>query len=112
QFAHVDPERARATPFGGTIAHAARTRSLLAHQCPGFVPVLADRKLLVDHGSHKDRLVAPGRLGRRIRARGTPAAAAERRPGQVVMRIDVTIEIENEDKPAVVAEWLSLHVVG
>lgn len=112
QFVHVDPERARDTPFGGTIAHGFLTLSLFVHLCLGFVPVLADRKLLVNYGFDKVRFVAPVRVGKRIRARGTLAGVEERRPGQIVMRIDVTIEIENEDKPAVVAEWLSLHMVG
>src|SRR5690606_38583414 len=50
QFVHVDPERARETPFGGTIAHGFLTLSLFVHLCLGFVPVLADRKLLVNYG--------------------------------------------------------------
>jgi acyl dehydratase len=58
------------------------------------------------------RFVAPVRVGKRVRALGTLAEVTERKPGQVIMRIDATVEIENEDKPAVVAEWLSLHVVG
>jgi acyl dehydratase len=112
QFVHVDPERARATPFGGTIAHGFLTLSLFVHLCLGFVPLLAGRTLLVNYGFDKVRFAAPVRVGKRIRARGTLAGVEERRPGQIVMRIDVTIEIEGEDKPAVVAEWLSLHVVG
>jgi acyl dehydratase len=112
QFVHVDAERARATPFGGTIAHGFLTLSLFVHLCLGFVPVLANRTLLVNYGFDKVRFVAPVRVGKRIRARGTLTSVEERRPGQIVLKIDVTIEIENEGKPAVVAEWLSLHVVG
>jgi acyl dehydratase len=112
QFVHVEPERARATPFGGTIAHGFLTLSLFVHLCLGFVPELANRKLLVNYGFDKVRFVAPVHVGKRIRARGTLAGVEERRPGQVVMKIDVTIEIEHEEKPAVVAEWLSLHMVG
>ena len=112
QFVHVDPERAKATPFGGTIAHGFLTLSLLVPLCLDFIPVLANRKLVVNYGFDKVRFVAPVRVGTRIRASSTLAEVTERKPGQVIMRIDVTVEIEREDKPALVAEWLSLHVVG
>ena len=112
QFIHVDAERAKATPFGGTIAHGFLTLSLLVPLCLDFVPVLANRKLVVNYGFDKVRFVAPVRVGTRIRASSTLAEVTERKPGQVIMRIDVTVEIEREDKPALVAEWLSLHVVG
>ena len=112
QFIHVDAARAKATPFGGTIAHGFLTLSLLVPLCLDFIPVLAKRTLLVNYGFDKVRFVAPVRVGKRIRALGTLAEVTERKPGQVIMRIDVTVEIETEDKPALVAEWLSLHVVG
>jgi acyl dehydratase len=112
QFVHVDPERARATPFKGTIAHGFLTLSLLVHLCLPFIPTLADRKLLVNYGFDKVRFAAPVSVGKRIRASGKLGDVSERKPGNVILRIDVTVEIEGEDKPAVVAEWLSLHVVG
>ena len=58
------------------------------------------------------RFAAPVRVGKRIRATGRLSGVEERKPGQVLVKIDVTIQIEGEDKPALVAEWLSLHVVG
>jgi acyl dehydratase len=112
QFIHVDPARAKATPFGGTIAHGFLTLSLLVPLCLDFIPVLANRTLVVNYGFDKVRFAAPVRVGKRIRALSTLAEVTERKPGNVMMRIDVTVEIENEDKPALVAEWLSLHVVG
>jgi acyl dehydratase len=112
QFVHVDPERARATPFGGTIAHGLLTLSLIVPLCLAFVPKLANTKLLVNYGFDKVRFSAPVRVGKRIRAHGTLRGVEERKPGNVIVKIDVTIEIENEEKPALVAEWLSLHVVG
>jgi acyl dehydratase len=112
QFVHIDPERARATPFKGTIAHGFLTLSLLVHLCLPFIPTLADRKLLVNYGFDKVRFSAPVKVGKRIRAVGKLGDVSERKPGNVILRIDVTVEIEGEDKPAVVAEWLSLHVVG
>jgi len=112
QFIHVDAERAKATPFGGTIAHGFLTLSLLVPLCLDFIPVLANRKLVVNYGFDKVRFVAPVRVGKRVRAQSTLAEVAERKPGNVIMQIDVTVEIEKEDKPALVAEWLSMHVVG
>jgi acyl dehydratase len=112
QFVHIDVERARATPFKGTIAHGFLTLSLLVHLCLPFIPTLADRKLLVNYGFDKVRFAAPVSVGKRIRASGKLGDVSERKPGNVILRIDVTVEIEGEKKPALVAEWLSLHVVG
>jgi acyl dehydratase len=111
QFVHVDLERAKATPFGGTIAHGFLTLSLLVHLCLPFIPVLANRTLVVNYGFDKIRFAAPVKVGKRIRTVGKLGEVTERKPGNVVMRVDVTVEIEGEDKPALVAEWLSLHVV-
>jgi acyl dehydratase len=111
QFVHVDVERARQTPFGGTIAHGFLTLSLLVPLCLDFIPVIANRKLVVNYGFDKVRFAAPVRVGKRIRANAKLASVEERKPGNVIIKTGVTIEIENEDKPAVVAEWLSLHVV-
>ena len=112
QFVHVDPVRAKKTPFGGTIAHGFLTLSLLVPLCIDFIPEPAGRTLLVNYGFDKIRFVAPVRVGKRVRAHGTLTEVSERKPGNLVVKIDVTVEIENEDKPALFAEWLSLHVVG
>ena len=112
QFVHVDVERAKATPFGGTIAHGFLTLSLLVHLCLPFIPTLSDRKLVVNYGFDKVRFSAPVKVGKRIRTVGTLGEVSERRPGNVIMRVDVTVEIEGENKPALVAEWLSLHVIA
>ena len=112
QFVHVDVERAKATPFGGTIAHGFLTLSLLVHLCLPFIPTLSERKLVVNYGFDKVRFSAPVKVGKRIRTVGTLGEVSERRPGNVIMRVDVTVEIEGENKPALVAEWLSLHVIA
>jgi acyl dehydratase len=112
QFVHVDPERAKATPFGGTIAHGFLTLSLLVHLCLPFIPEPEKRKLVVNYGFDNVRFSAPVKVGKRIRAVSTLGEVSERKPGNILMRVDVTVEIEGENKPALVAEWLSLHVVG
>ncbi len=111
QFVHVDVERAKATPFGGTIAHGFLTLSMLVHLCLPFIPTLANRKLVVNYGFDKVRFSAPVKVGKRIRGIGKLGEVSERKPGNVIMRVDVTVEIEGENKPALVAEWVSLHVV-
>jgi acyl dehydratase len=100
QFIHVDPVRAQETPFGGTIAHGFLTLSLLVPLCIGFIPEPVNRTLLVNYGFDKIRFVAPVRVGKRIRATARSRKSGERKPGNLVMKIDVTVEIENEDKPA------------
>jgi acyl dehydratase len=66
----------------------------------------------VNYGFDKVRFVSPVREGKRIRAVGKLGEVTERKPGNVILRVDVTVEIEGENKPALSAEWLSLHVVG
>ena len=112
QFVHVDPVRARKTPFRGTIAHGFLTLSMLVHLCLPFIPTLENRKLVVNYGFDKVRFSAPVKVGKRIRTVSKLAEVSERKPGNVIMRIDVTVEIEGEEKPALLAEWLSLHIVG
>jgi acyl dehydratase len=112
QFVHVDPARASATPFGGTIAHGLLTLSMIVHLTAPLVPKLEGTTLLVNYGFDRVRFSAPVRVGKRIRAVTRLAGVEERKPGQLIVKLDVTIEIEGEGKPALVAEWLSLHVVG
>lgn len=112
QFVHVDPARASQTPFGGTIAHGFLTLSLLVHLCLDFIPKLAGTTLMVNYGFEKVRFVAPVKVGRRVRARGRLESAEQRKPGQFLLNVAVEVEIENEDKPALVAKWLSLHFVA
>jgi acyl dehydratase len=110
QYIHVDPERAAQTPFGGTIAHGLLTLSLIVHLCLERVPKLRGTRLVLNYGFDRVRFVAPVRVGKRIRAAARLADATLRKAGQVLVKLEVTIEIEGEDKPALTAEWLSLHV--
>jgi acyl dehydratase len=113
QFIHVDPERARMTPFGGTIAHGFLTLSLmplLASKVPD-APRLAGVRMGVNYGGNKVRFLAPVRSGRRVRGRFRLAAFDEKKPGQYQQTDEVTVEIEGEDKPAMVAEWITQFFV-
>lgn len=112
QFVHVDPVRAAATPFGGTIAHGLLTLSLIVKLCWDFVPQVQGTKLLLNYGFDKVRFVAPVKVGSRIRAHARLIGVTERKSGQLLVNMGVEIEIEHESKPALVAEWLSLHVLS
>jgi len=112
QFIHVDPERARKTPFGGTIAHGYLTLSLLSDLITSSLPLPEGTAMGLNYGSDKVRYLAPVRVGQRIRARLKVADVAEKRPGQWLVRTAVTVEIENESTPALIAEILSMFVVA
>ena len=108
QFIHVNPEMAKMTPFGGTIAHGFLTLSLLpmlAGKTDG--PTVAGVKMGVNYGGNKVRFLAPVRSGKRVRGRFKLLELAEKRPGQWQQTLQFTVEIESEDKPALVAEWIS-----
>jgi acyl dehydratase len=112
QFIHVDPERAAATPFGGTIAHGYMTLSLLTHL--NHQHALAPEGIVmgVNYGSDKVRYLQPVRSGSRVRSRSRVLSVTEKSPGQWLVKSAVTVEIENEDKPALYAEILSLLITG
>ena len=109
QFIHIDPERAaRETPFGGTIAHGFLTVSMLSALAYEALPSIQGTAMSVNYGFDKLRFIAPVRSGARIRASFVLAEAKMRGPNELLSRNNVTVEIEGNDKPALVAEWLSL----
>ena len=110
QFIHVDPETAAKSPFGGTIAHGFLTLSLLAVLMPPNAVALEGMKISVNYGFDKIRFVQPVRVGKRIRARHV-LKNIEDKGGRVLITTDVTLEIEDEAKPAIGATWLNLQVL-
>ncbi|WP_424626834.1 MaoC family dehydratase [Bradyrhizobium sp. SYSU BS000235] len=111
QFIHVDPERAkRETPFGGTIAHGFLSLSLLSAMAYEAMPTLNDTAMSINYGFDKVRFLTPVRAGARVRARFVMSEATMRSPKELLARTAVTLEIENEQKPALVADWLALHI--
>ena len=111
QFIHVDPERAKKTPFGSTIAHGYLTLSLLAGMAGDVMPGIEGTKMGVNYGLNKVRFMAPVKSGKRVRGRFTLTDVTERSPGAFQSTVDVKVEIEGEDKPALVAEWITLAYV-
>ncbi len=112
QFIHIDEERAAMTPFGGTIAHGFLTLSLLPYFLETSSVPIEGTLMAVNYGTDKVRFLQPVKVGSRVRARTVLGAADERRPGQWLLKEIVTVEIEGEEKPAMVAEALMLFFVG
>ncbi len=108
QFIHVDPARAAGTPFGGTVAHGFLTLSLLSHLAATLPrPPVPGVKMGVNYGLDRVRFVTPVRSGSRVRGAFTLTGVEEKRPGQFQQVMDVMVEIEGVDKPALTATWLS-----
>jgi len=114
QFIHIDPEAAKATPFGGTIAHGFLTLSLLTHLGASIKQDPETFKgvvMGVNYGFDKVRFVAPVPSGSRVRATAVLKDAALKGNAIDVTRT-YTVEIEGSDKPAVVADWITRLVYG
>jgi acyl dehydratase len=108
QFIHVNEEMAKMTPFGGTIAHGFLTLSLFPvlmekSDCPKIDGV----KMGVNYGGNKTRFLAPVRSGSRVRAHFKLLELLEKRPGQWQQTLEYSLEIEGQDKPALIAEWVT-----
>ncbi len=105
QYIHVDPERAKESPFGGTIAHGFLTLAL-------FIPlwsellVVSDATTLVNYGLDKVRFTSPVPSGSRVRLRATLATVTEV-AGGYQLHVDGVIEIEGQERPAVVVQFIS-----
>jgi len=112
QFIHTDPVRAAQTPFGGTIAHGFLSLSLMPMLAAKTgAPAIADAKMGVNYGGNKTRFMQPVRSGKRVRGRFELLKFVERKPGVWEQTNEFTLEIEGEEKPALIAEWISLIYV-
>ncbi|MBO6798056.1 MaoC family dehydratase [Maricaulis sp.] len=113
QFIHIDPERAKAeTPFGGTIAHGFLSLSLLSPMAMDLGFSLEGIAMGINYGFEKVRFLQPVRSGSKVRGRFVLDNAVERQPGQWMLTYGVTVEIEGQDKPALIAQWLTLQIVS
>ncbi len=106
QFIHVDPEKAKETPFGGTIAHGFLTLSMLSAMVYDGGPEVDGVVMGVNYGFDKVRFVSPVKEGSKVRAVFTILAVEDKSPIEVQTTLGVTVEVEGQDKPALVAEWL------
>lgn len=109
QFIHVDPERAAAeSPFGGTIAHGFLTLSLLSAMNFDCVPRIREQTMGINYGFDRIRFMSPVKSGSRIRGHFTLAEIRFRGAGMLMTTYDISIEIENERKPALTAIWITI----
>lgn len=109
QWIHVDPERAKSGPFGGTIAHGYLTMSLVNLFLPQILEVRGI-SMGVNYGADKLRFPAPVRVGARVRGGGELLKVEEVKGGAVQATVRVTVEIEKGDRPACVVETISRFV--
>lgn len=108
QFIHVDPARAADSPFGGTIVHGMLTLSLIVHLCENFVPAIEGVRMVINYGFDRVRFATPVKADGRVRA-VVMLKDAKERSGQILVKAKITIEVEGKSKPALVAEWLTMH---
>ena len=107
QWIHIDPVRAAAGPFGGTIAHGYMTLSLIPALLNGVMQV-AGVKMGVNYGSNKVRFTSPVLVGSQVRA-GSTLVSVEEIPGGAQVTMDVVIEIKDAPKPACFAQVVTRY---
>src|ERR1700755_781142 len=109
QFIHVDPERAkRETAFGTTVGHGFLTMSLMSIMSYEVMPVIQGTTMGGNSGFDNLRFISPVRAGSGVRGRFTLTEAKLRKPKELQSRTSVSVEIEGEDKPALIADWIGL----
>ncbi|MBV1909055.1 MAG: MaoC family dehydratase [Kangiellaceae bacterium] len=111
QFIHCDPERAKETPFGCTIAHGFLSLSMLSHFAESYSLIIEGFYMGLNAGFDKVRFLQPVKVDSRIRAHAKTLSIEEKKLGQFRFSTQVTIEIEGSETPALVAEWISVQMV-
>jgi acyl dehydratase len=112
QFIHVDEKRAKAeTPFGGTIAHGYLTLSLLAPMGYDALHTIANRAMGINYGLDKVRFLNPVRAGSKVRAHYKLADVTQRSEKELLFKYEVTVEIDGQERPALIAESLGMAVL-
>ncbi|MCX2972822.1 MaoC family dehydratase [Halieaceae bacterium IMCC8485] len=112
QFIHVDEEAAKNTPFGTTIAHGFLTLSLLSKMVEGNGVVPENTVMGLNYGFDKVRFLAPVASGKRVRCHSEVLNVDRKDDNRFLIKQGVSVEIEGEDTPALVAEWLSMVITG
>lgn len=111
QFIHVDPGRAaRETPFGSTIAHGFLTLALSVHLESPEVSEIEGIGFVINYGLDKLRFISPVPVNSRVRVHSTLTEVRERGPGRVVIRLEKSMEVEGQEKPAWVAQQLFMLI--
>ena len=106
QYIHVDPIAAQKTPFNGTIAHGFLTVSLLSAMYYDAIPTIEGSSLGVNYGFDKLRFLSPVKVGSKVRGRFELSDIRKVRPFEISTTWRVEVEIEDFEKPALVAQWI------
>ncbi|WP_198171985.1 MaoC family dehydratase [Pseudohalioglobus lutimaris] len=112
QFIHIDEEKAAQTPFGGTIAHGFLTLSMLVKMIEGIGIAPENVVMGINYGFDKVRFLAPVRAGKRVRVHAEVLDVTTKDGSRFLIKQGISVEIEGEETPALVAEWLSMVVAG
>ncbi|WP_299074241.1 MaoC family dehydratase [uncultured Paraglaciecola sp.] len=112
QFIHIDPEKAKQTPFGTTIAHGFLSLSLLSAMSFEAGLHLENTTMGINYGFDKIRFLQPVKVNSKVRGNMTLSEYTEKRPGEFLLKWLVEVEIEGESKPALTAQWLSMIMVS
>ena len=108
QWIHIDADAAERGPFGTTIAHGFLTLSLVSALSTEAAIQPEGAGMLINYGSDKVRYLHPVKVGSRIRTVSTLKDVSEKAPGQILLTSTVVVEIEGEDRPALIADILTL----
>ena len=113
QFIHVDPEKAKQTPFGTTIAHGFLSLSLvpMLMLMEKIMIMPQGLKMAVNYGLDSVRFIQPVKVDSKVRLVVTLTDATEKNPGQWLLKARAVLEIEGQEKPAYIAEPLTLCFV-
>jgi len=112
QFIHINEEMAAQTPFGGTIAHGFLTLSMLAKLSADGLVVPEGMIMGMNYGFDKVRFLTPVRAGKRVRLHNQILDIEEKPGNRYLVKMGISVEIEGEDKPALIAEWLNMFVTA
>ncbi len=112
QFIHIDQEKAAQTPFGGTIAHGFLTLSLLSKMVENTGIFPENVVMGINYGFDKVRFLMPVRAGKRVRANVTISSVDRKDDNRFLVKQSISVEIEGEDTPALIADWLTMIVTG
>ena len=112
QYIHVDPERMKDSEYGSTIGHGFLSLSLVAGHIPLDFPEIKGRVLSLNYGLDKVRFLNPVKVDSRVRFHTKILSVTEKSPGRILVKSQKTLEIEGEERPALVAETLGMAVLG
>ncbi|TNE61315.1 MAG: MaoC family dehydratase [Alphaproteobacteria bacterium] len=111
QYIHIDPERAAKTPFGTTIAHGFLTLSLTPYLAAEASIGLEGAVMGINYGSDKVRFMNPVKVNSEIRVRSRLVSVDEKPGNRFLLKTEMTVEIKGEERPALIAEWLTMQVL-